>query len=178
MELMIDRGYQQVTVADVLDRAGLSTRSFYRHFESKDRLLADLLRREVDSVSRELDRAVADGATPADSVHAWIDTFLDTFFEPRRAIRSSAFTTGDVLTASALRDQLDEIRSTLCRSLVEALAAGHATGALTSPLPALDAACIFGLLTSAVQTHPRPSRTTTRHRILGFVDPALGVDEA
>ncbi len=39
IELMIERGYDKVTVQDVLDRADVGRSTFYAHFRSKDDLL-------------------------------------------------------------------------------------------------------------------------------------------
>ncbi len=38
-----------IPVAAILQRAGVSTRAFYRHFESKDELFLAMLRRSVTS---------------------------------------------------------------------------------------------------------------------------------
>lgn len=39
MELMVERGYERVTVQDILDRADVGRSTFYAHFRSKDDLL-------------------------------------------------------------------------------------------------------------------------------------------
>lgn len=39
-ELMCERGYERLTVQNLLDRAGLGRATFYAHFENKDELLA------------------------------------------------------------------------------------------------------------------------------------------
>ena len=39
LAVMERNGYQDAAVAEILSEAGLSTRSFYRHFQSKDELL-------------------------------------------------------------------------------------------------------------------------------------------
>jgi AcrR family transcriptional regulator len=41
-------------VADILNEADLSTRSFYRHFASKDQLLCALFRREAEAAAARL----------------------------------------------------------------------------------------------------------------------------
>lgn len=41
-ELITERGYARVTIADITERAGKSTAAFYRYFESKEHLLAAL----------------------------------------------------------------------------------------------------------------------------------------
>src|ERR1043165_7878251 len=45
-------GYGQMSVGDVLAEAQLSTTSFYRHFHSKDALLAAVIRRDGESAQR------------------------------------------------------------------------------------------------------------------------------
>ena len=59
--VMERNGYVDAAVADILREADLSTRSFYRHFESKDQLLSALFRREADAAAARL-RAKVDAA--------------------------------------------------------------------------------------------------------------------
>lgn len=40
LELMIERGYERLTVQNLLDRANVGRATFYAHFDSKDELLA------------------------------------------------------------------------------------------------------------------------------------------
>ena len=63
-----------IPVAAILQRAGVSTRAFYRHFESKDELFLAMLRQESDALADRLDR-IADEApgAPVDQLKAWID---------------------------------------------------------------------------------------------------------
>src|SRR6202050_5878896 len=49
LAVMGRNGYVDAAVADILREADLSTRSFYRHFESKDQLLCALYRREAEA---------------------------------------------------------------------------------------------------------------------------------
>ncbi len=72
MELFSERGYEQTTVADIAARAGLTERTFFRHFSDKREVLfpvgtwfRDLF---VDAVA-----AAPDSATPIDAVRLGID---------------------------------------------------------------------------------------------------------
>ena len=38
-ELILERGYDQITVADIAKRAGLTERTFFRHFADKREVL-------------------------------------------------------------------------------------------------------------------------------------------
>src|ERR1700742_2825456 len=39
LELFLERGYEQTTVADIAERAGLTARTFFRHFADKREVL-------------------------------------------------------------------------------------------------------------------------------------------
>lgn len=85
---VIGRRGATLTVADVLEEAGLSTRAFYRHFTSRDELLLAVHEREQErSVARLVD-AVAGAPDSRSAVAAWIDEHLALGFDTRRAART------------------------------------------------------------------------------------------
>src|SRR5207253_1294102 len=51
--LMVERGYDQVTVQDILDRSGIGRSTFYIHFKSKEALL----RACMEFLGSEMERA-------------------------------------------------------------------------------------------------------------------------
>src|SRR5438309_9120131 len=70
-----------LSVAAVLERAQLSTRAFYRHFESKDHLVAAVfLEMTRDEVGR-LKKRMSEATDPVEAVAAWIDGRLDLAFD-------------------------------------------------------------------------------------------------
>ena len=77
---MRDEGIASVNVARVLDRAALSTRAFYRHFDSKDALVSAVFLQMARIETRRLKRKMAAASNPADAVVAWIDGRLDLAF--------------------------------------------------------------------------------------------------
>ncbi len=67
MELYAERGYEQTTVADIAERAGLSARTFFRHFADKREVVfagSELL---ADRLTATLE-AAPPGAAPLDAV--------------------------------------------------------------------------------------------------------------
>ena len=59
MALFIERGYDEVTVADIAERAGLTKRSFFNHFADKREVMfasADALQARVLAALTEADR--------------------------------------------------------------------------------------------------------------------------
>ena len=76
-----EQGVRGLSIAAVLDRAQLSTRAFYRHFESKDQLVAAVFLEMARVEMRRLRRKMANAATAVDAVAAWIDGRLDLAFD-------------------------------------------------------------------------------------------------
>ena len=75
-----EHGVQGLSIAAVLQRAQLSTRAFYRHFESKDQLVSTVFLEMAKAEKRRLRRKMAAADTPAEAVAAWIDGRLDLAF--------------------------------------------------------------------------------------------------
>src|ERR1043165_7515020 len=73
MKVMRRNGFADASLADVLEVAGVSTRAFYRHFETKDALLVAMFDRDADAVTARLREAVATAATARDALDAWLD---------------------------------------------------------------------------------------------------------
>ncbi|HSL58244.1 MAG TPA: TetR/AcrR family transcriptional regulator [Acidimicrobiales bacterium] len=63
IELVVERGYQAVTVEEIAERAGVTRATFYRHHRDKDRLLADAVDEISDTV---LERAAGATTHPLD----------------------------------------------------------------------------------------------------------------
>lgn len=59
-------------VADIVAEAGLSNDAFYRHFPSKDALVAAILDDGTERLGRYLEHQMAKAASPADQVRAWV----------------------------------------------------------------------------------------------------------
>ncbi|MFZ0834363.1 MAG: TetR/AcrR family transcriptional regulator [Mycobacterium sp.] len=76
-----EQGVAGLSVATVLDRAQLSTRAFYRHFDSKDQLVAAVFLDMARVETRRLRRKMARAAGPVEAVGAWIDGRLDLAFD-------------------------------------------------------------------------------------------------
>src|ERR1700722_9057041 len=72
MELYLERGFEQTTVAEIAERAGLTARTFFRYFADKREVLfagAFMLR---DAMVEALDGA-PDSAAPMRAVAAALD---------------------------------------------------------------------------------------------------------
>src|SRR5690349_17977214 len=86
MELYVERGFEQTTVADIAERAGLTARTFFRYFDDKREVLfggsAELQERLVGA----LDAAPA-AASPMVAVAAALDAAASMLGENREFAR-------------------------------------------------------------------------------------------
>lgn len=65
ISLVLEKGYQRVTVQDILDRADVGRSTFYAHFRDKEALLVASFDTMRDELQRDLD-AMRPGTRPAD----------------------------------------------------------------------------------------------------------------
>jgi AcrR family transcriptional regulator len=56
-DLILERGYDRVTVQDILDRADIGRSTFYNHYPSKD----DLLLRRLEEVEADVEARISSG---------------------------------------------------------------------------------------------------------------------
>jgi AcrR family transcriptional regulator len=82
MELYVERGFEQTTVAEIAKRAGLTERTFFRHFADKREVLfwgsAALQELLVNAVA-----GAPDGAAPIDAIATALQA-ADAIFDERR----------------------------------------------------------------------------------------------
>lgn len=83
IELFADRGYDNVTVAEITERAGVTKRTFFRHFADKREILfggqGEQRRLLVDAIVH-----APASATPLDAVSAGVLAFADEFRQDQR----------------------------------------------------------------------------------------------
>jgi AcrR family transcriptional regulator len=65
ISLVLEKGYERITVQDILDRADVGRSTFYAHFRDKEALLVASFDTMGDELRRDLD-AMRPGVPPAD----------------------------------------------------------------------------------------------------------------
>lgn len=133
--LIIDAAYlalrdhgPEFTVTAILAEAGVSTRSFYRHFDSKDALLRAMYLRDAEWAAARLGKRLAEAGTPADSVARWIDEIFGFRRNARRAERVAVIGSIAGSRAEGVEAVAIAARDLLTESLRAAVAAGAADG--------------------------------------------------
>jgi AcrR family transcriptional regulator len=86
MELFVERGYEQTTVADIAERAGLTRRTFFRYFADKREVLFNGSERLQEMMVDALTNAPAN-ATAIEAVAAALEATGSFFGEIREFAR-------------------------------------------------------------------------------------------
>jgi AcrR family transcriptional regulator len=172
-----ERGYAALTVADVLGRAGLSTRSFYRHFASKDDLLRAVFRHDAERFAANVGRRVAATADAGAAIVTWIDEVLAFGMGRPRARRATVLGSPSLMAAidpGEVRRALD----LLLEPLAAALEAGRDDGTFAAADPALHAPMVSAMaweVSNRLRDAGGPAqRAVWRASLLELVDRALG----
>jgi AcrR family transcriptional regulator len=168
-----------IRVSEICAEAGLSTRSFYRHFKSKDDLLLAMFQAEMQRVEDELAERMERSANPAAAVGCWVRFTLALTFDPRRRKRALIMKSPDVTRAAGYAASLARIQERHRVPLVLALRAGAADGSFRHTDPSNDAAMIQDIVTSVmarrrdgVEEGDAESALTT---VLDFLSRAIGM---
>ncbi len=76
-KLFAQRGYYGVSMRDIAREMNFTKSSLYYHFESKDKLVEELMRESVAELKMELSAAVKESKMPFDVIFNVVQTLLD-----------------------------------------------------------------------------------------------------
>jgi AcrR family transcriptional regulator len=178
MVVMGRNGYVDASVADVLSEANLSTRSFYRHFESKDQLLCALYRREAENAAARLNAKVDAAPSPRAALDAWIDEILSLGQHRAKAARVRVLGSPGAMRAEGYAEETRHASKLLMAPLEALLAAGATDGSFPLADPPSDADLIRSVVWAAAGLTPwsekAASRSEMARQVRSFCARALG----
>jgi AcrR family transcriptional regulator len=160
---------EPVSVQQILDAAGLSTRAFYRHFRSKDELILTMCRTAGDRVAAETAGVLAAAASPANAIEAWIRHQLSVVYDPRRARQTSVLTSWEARSAAGMDHVVQEASAARRDTLAAVIRRGRDDGSF--PLvtdPDEDARAIASVVSGVIAARLAGEQTpswdaATRH---------------
>jgi AcrR family transcriptional regulator len=174
-----DEGVRGLNIAVVLERARLSTRAFYRHFESKEQLVAAVFREVARGETQRLRRKMANTACPVEAVAAWIDGRLDLVVDENTELNLRLHLwLGPQSKAFSSPEMVSPAYGAILEPLIEQLHRGLELGAFKDIVPITAATSIDGVVWAAKQrqwSRDRGDRSEVRERALRFCLHGLGV---
>jgi AcrR family transcriptional regulator len=147
-------GYADVAVADILAEAGMSTRSFYRHFESKDQLICALYRHEAEQVAERLTARVSGATSPLAALDIWIEEIMSLGYNQRKAARVAVLGSPGAMRAEGYADESERAMKLLIAPLRAVLADGLRDGTFPLADPASDAPLVQSVVWTAAGLNP------------------------
>ncbi|WP_119729935.1 TetR/AcrR family transcriptional regulator [Thermomonospora amylolytica] len=170
------------SITDILATAGLSTRAFYRHFQSKDGLLLTMFREDADRVMQELRAMIAAAPTPAEALRALMHGMLRLTADPSRRRRVLVLTSQEAQRARGYAAERARFLAVQDSVIAGILRAGLADGSFPRAEPESDSRFIRAALGHAFeaqmqQTTPlRPEEAADQ--VTDFALRALGARPA
>jgi AcrR family transcriptional regulator len=177
--VMERNGYVDATVADILREADLSTRSFYRHFGSKDQLLCALYRREAEQAAARLHAKVEAASSSRAALDAWIDEILSFGHHRTKAARVAVLGSPGAMRAEGYTQETRHAARLLMAPLEALLAQGAADGSFPLADPLADAPLVQSVAWAAAGLSPardKPPRAEASRQVRSFCERALGVE--
>ena len=135
-----------IPVAAILQRAGVSSRAFYRHFESKDELFLAMLRQEGSALADRLDRIVEKPDAPVDQLKEWIHQMFGWMHDAELRMHLTVIDSDEVRAAKGYRETRERAHADRERSLVEILRRGRTDGTFPLADPEHDAIAISAVI--------------------------------
>jgi AcrR family transcriptional regulator len=177
-DLILRNEGNPTSVHDILRETGYSTRTFYRHFHSKDELLVAMYRVDSDRVAETLATAVADAATPLDALEAWVDQNLAVVYDSRRLRHAAVLSSPEATMAEGYREAYAAGLTAHRAPLVEALRQGKQYGVFPRAEPEADAFAIQAVVGAHVRAKllgtNEFTRVEARDHTVGLFRRALG----
>lgn len=137
-------------MADILQEAGLSTRAFYRHFETKEDVVRAIYARDAKSFAAHLRRHVEAAQDPPSALAAWVNEVLGLAYDRRRAERVSALSSPMVLRVVAGTEIQVRGNELTVQPLRAVLEQGLASGDFPAARPELDVHTIRAITWEAI----------------------------
>jgi len=170
-----DRGVRGLNIAAVLERAQLSTRAFYRHFDSKDQLVEAVFLEMARDETQRLRTRMVNTASPVEAVAAWIEGRLDLALDDEFRLRQLS---PEAQPEAWSPELVSPAYNAILEPLVEQLERGLELGTFKDIVPVTAAKSIDGVVwagTEPSRAAHRWDRSEVRERALRFCLRGLGV---
>jgi AcrR family transcriptional regulator len=123
-ELMSERGFDHITLADIAAHAGIGRTAVYNHFADKESLLLGYITYETSQYAERLEVALADVADPVEQLRTYVRQQADLTRDFHLAPGPDLRTVLSPETAGRLREHAVVVEDILRRILAHGVEAG------------------------------------------------------
>jgi AcrR family transcriptional regulator len=173
-----EQGVRGLSVAAVLERARLSTRAFYRHFDSKDQLVAAVFVEMTRTEVLRLRTRMSGATNPVEAVAAWIDGRVDLASDEDIKAELRQVSLEAQSKVFSFPDTVTPASGAILEPLIEELQRGLELGVFRDIVPATAAKSIHGVVWAGTQRQwavNQWDRDEVRERAVRFCLRGLGV---
>jgi AcrR family transcriptional regulator len=166
LELFAERGYDQTTLAEIADAAGVSTRTIFAYFPSKEDILFAALQATCDALVRALEERPAG----IDALSALREFILSSAHEKTELDHKlEQAIAADPTLASHRRARIGQLQEVIAAAIADDL--GVSADDRRPQIAAASLTAAFELLEQ--DDHRGPWRTATSEEIAAAIDPVL-----
>ena len=162
LAVMREKETADPTVNDILDRAGMSTTTFYRHFPTKSDLLVALLEQAHEMTASHVEQRVASVDDPLDRIELWVRAMFDLVRTPDSVALNRPLLLAHPRLLQEFPEEITTGFALLALPLQAAMSDARTAAGLGPGDPALDSRLalhqVFGILidAAAVAVPPTP----------------------
>ena len=165
LELFVERGYDETTLADIAEAAGVSTRTIFSYFPSKE----DILFSTTAEMSAALAQALADRPSGGDALATLRDFILASVHQKTELDRKlGELVAANPTLASHQRARLAELRDLLAAAIADDL--GASPDDLRPQVAAASLTSAFEVLERQGRWH---SKMPTSEELAEAIDPII-----
>jgi AcrR family transcriptional regulator len=165
LELFVERGYDETTLAEIADAAGVSTRTIFAYFPSKE----DILFSTIDSMCDALAQALAERPAGTDALTALREFILTSAHEKTELEHKLGHVIAcDATLSSHKRARIAQLQEVLAAAIADDLGVGPddlrpqvAAGSLTAAFEVLE------------RQDRGPTKAPTAEEIAAAIDPII-----
>jgi len=166
LQLFVERGYDETTLAEIADAAGVSTQTIFAYFPGKE----DILFATVQTMCDALVRALEERPAGTDALSALREFILSTAHEKTELDHKlGQMIASDPTLTSHRRARIGQLQEVLAGAIADDL--GVPAGDLRPQIAAASVTAAFELLEQ--EDHQGPWRTATSEEIAAAIDPVL-----
>lgn len=167
-KLFVERGYDETTLAEIADAAGVSTRTIFAYFPSKEDILFATFETMRDALARALDERPAG----TDALTALREFILSPAHRKTEREHELACAIGaDPTLASHRRARIAQLEEMLAKAIADDLGVGPED--LRPQVAAASVTAAFELLERQDRDDSRPWQAPTAAEVAAAIDPVI-----